>query len=535
MTPLWQTLRLLLGASPKAMAPGAVLSVVVLLMGVALLGLSGWFITATGLAGLAGIGIAFDVFRPSAGVRFLALGRTAARYGERVLTHDATLRALATLRVDLLRRQAGQGARALARLRQETVLNRITSDVDALDGLVLRLVLPVMAALVTHLMVFVGLGLLVGWTLAIVLLAAYLLPSVPVLLGLARAGLAPSRQAEALEQDLRRGIIAMIRDRVSLIVTGGLAAREVALIATDHAAHRDAMRLDTLERRAQFGLSLTVGLAVAAAVMVGAALIEAGLDAARAAIGVFVALALGETLAPLRRGFAELGRMRGAAERVMETPPQSAPPDICAPDPTASILQLKGPPVALTLRAGEAVALTGPSGVGKTTLLMRIAGLEPDSDALIAIQGRSPNEWDEAALRRTVTLLPQRSALIAGTIRDNLALAGKVSDADCVAALNTVALSDELSARGGLDLHLGEGGAGLSGGQARRLALARAILRKPRLLLLDEPTEGLDEATASRVLTNLRAALPEAAILAVLHRRADHPVFERQIAFDVRG
>lgn len=535
MKPLWQTLRLLLGASPWAMARGALLSVIVLLMGVGLLGLSGWFITATGLAGLAGIGIAFDVFRPSAGVRFLALGRTAARYGERVLTHDATLRALAALRVDLLRRQAGQGGRALARLRQEAVLNRITSDVDALDGLVLRLVLPVMAALVTHLVVLAGLGLLVGWPLAFALLAAYLLLSVPILLALARAGLVPSRQAETLEQDLRRGTIAMIRDRVSLIVTGGLATREAALIATDQAAQRDATRLDTLERRAQFGLSLTVALAVAAALVVGVALIETGLDAARAAIGVFVALALNETLAPLRRGFAELGRMRGAAARVMETPLQSAPSEIAAPDPSAPVLQLESPHIALTMHTGEAVAVSGPSGVGKTTLLMRIAGLEPDTGAMIAIFGRTPADWDETALRRTVTLLPQRSALIAGTIRDNLALAGKVSDADCLAALNAVTLGDELSARGGLDLRLDEGGAGLSGGQARRLALARAILRKPRLLLLDEPTEGLDEATASRVLTNLRVALPDAAILAVLHRGADHPVFERQIAFDVWG
>ena len=109
MRALWRVLKLLLGASPRAMARGAALAVTVLLMGVALLGLSGWFITATGLAGLAGIGIAFNVFQPSAGVRLLALGRTAARYGERLLTHDATLRALAALRVDLLRRQARAG------------------------------------------------------------------------------------------------------------------------------------------------------------------------------------------------------------------------------------------------------------------------------------------------------------------------------------------------------------------------------------------------------------------------------------------
>ena len=134
MRPVLRIVRLLLAAAPWAMVRGAALSVVVLLMGAALLGLSGWFITATGVAGLAGLGIAFDVFRPSAGVRFLALGRTAARYGERLLTHDATLRALAALRVTLLRRHAGADARALMGLRSESVLTRIVSDVDALDG-----------------------------------------------------------------------------------------------------------------------------------------------------------------------------------------------------------------------------------------------------------------------------------------------------------------------------------------------------------------------------------------------------------------
>ena len=167
MTPLLRILWRLLTADRRAMARGALLSVLVLVMGAALLGLSGWFITATGVAGLAGIGIAFDVFRPSAGVRLLALGRTAARYGERVLTHDATLRALAVLRVDLLRRQAGQGARALMRLRGEAALTRIVADVDALDGLVLRLFLPALAALATHALAFAMLAWLSGLPVAV--------------------------------------------------------------------------------------------------------------------------------------------------------------------------------------------------------------------------------------------------------------------------------------------------------------------------------------------------------------------------------
>jgi ATP-binding cassette subfamily C protein CydC len=172
---------LLVGTAPRAMARGAALSVAVLVMGAALLGLSGWFITATGIAGLAGIGLAFDVFRPSAGVRFLALGRTAARYGERLLTHDAILRALAALRVAILRHQSRRDARALARLRGETVLTRMISDVDALDGLVLRVILPVAAGLVTHCVVFAMLHWLVGGPVAVAIAGLYLPAAAAVL------------------------------------------------------------------------------------------------------------------------------------------------------------------------------------------------------------------------------------------------------------------------------------------------------------------------------------------------------------------
>lgn len=527
MKALLPVIRLLLTAAPRALARGAALSVIVLLMGAALLGLSGWFITATGLAGIAGIGIAFDLFRPSAGVRFLALGRTAARYGERLLTHDATLRALAGLRVTLLRRRASQGARALVRLRGEAVLTRIVSDVDALDGVILRLLLPGFAALAAHAIVFLALGWLVGWPVALAVLGGYVPLSVLVFWRLARRSILPSNRAEMEAQSLRHGVIDMIRDRQALILRADLGRREAELLCISTAIRKTAGELDVADRHAAATLSALVAAVTGLALIVGGALVTLGtVGPAIGAIGVFVALALAETTLPLVRGVADYGRMVGAARRIFgeeEMPPyKSRSHDKGAG--SYPVLAIRIPALTLDLAPGQAIALTGPSGSGKTSLLLQVAGLA-DSEG-ITILGLPPDDWSDTELRKIVTMVPQRSALIAGTIRDNLALASDASDAEMWHALDAIALGDVIRERGGLDALLGEGGGGLSGGQARRLTLARAILRQPRLLLLDEPTEGLDPETADRVLSGLRAALPEAALLATLHRSADHVVFD---------
>jgi len=544
MRPLLQALRLLWRTQRRALALGLLLSVCVLGMGAALLGLSGWFVTAAGAAGLAGAGIAFDVFRPGAGVRFFALGRTAARYGERLATHDATLRALSSLRIDLMRRQAAAEWEALQRLRGPAALTRITADVDALDGLYLRLALPLAAGALTLAGAFALLAWLVDARVAALVCGGLALGGGLILWRAGRAAFAPSAAAEAGAQDLRRGMIDLSRARRDLVVFGGMEAAREAAAAHDRAS-RDALRaVDRIERRAGLHLSVLAAALAAATLAAGGALAaEGAISPAVAALAVFASLALAETLGPLRRGAVELGRMRDAATRAMAAPEAPSPPPAvpaAAADAPARLnleaVALRRPgaarailaDVSLAVGPGETVALVGPSGVGKSTLLAAAAGLLAPDAGRVLWRGRPVGAIPEAELRAEIAFLPQRTALVAGTILENLALARDgLSEAEAWAALDAAALRGAIEARGGLHSRLGEGGAGLSGGEARRLALARTLLRRPALLLLDEPTEGLDPPAARRVLQGLRAALPEAAILLASHRAAEREAADR--------
>ena len=185
------------------------------------------------------------------------------------------------------------------------------------------------------------------------------------------------------------------------------------------------------------------------------------------------------------------------------------------------------------VRPAETVALTGPSGSGKSTLLLSIAGLHPVAAGMITLGDLPISDWDEASLRDAVALLPQRSALMSGTVADALRLAAPNSDDGTLwRVLEAARLGDVLQARDGLNTVIGPRGDGLSGGEARRLALARVLLRRPKVLLLDEPTEGLDITTAQAVLSGVRQLLPDAAILIAAHRLVETEFADRTVSLN---
>lgn len=512
----------------RRMLLGAVLSALVVLAGMTLLGVSGWFITATALAGMTAAGLAgFNVFVPSASIRLLALGRTFGRYAERVVTHDATLGVLAALRERLFRGWAQPGAAHALLRRPARLLFRLTSDIDALDAIYLRLLVPAIAACGAALLGGLVLGML-DWRLGLALFAWLLAFGLGAALVAARSGRALAlRRARTLER-LRAGTIDLVAGQTDLAMAGRLAAQCELLAHTDDKLARADDALHRLDTGAGWAYAVGGHVTVAAVLLaVGALAQYKALGAPAAALALLVALAALEPFAALRRGAVEAGRSWLAARRL--APRLRA--DDAADAPAAShdhALRLRHATVVhpgrdgaaledidLRIESGERVAVVGASGAGKSTLLALAAGeLRAQSGAVAA---------------RPCTWLTQRTELFQDSLRDNLRLADpQAGDEQLWDALRAAGL--EADVRGfaqGLDTRLGEGGLGLSGGQARRLALARLLLRRSDFWLLDEPTEALDNATAHDVLARLRRHAGRRTVLLATHLRREAELAER--------
>ncbi|TBZ10035.1 amino acid ABC transporter ATP-binding/permease protein [Rhizobium leguminosarum] len=522
-------LRLFLAERRRALLLGAALSAATVTAGIALLGLSGWFITATSLAGLsAAAAITFDVFAPSAGIRLLAIVRTAARYGERLATHDATLGVLAALREKLFRGFAEPcAARALLH-RPARLLFRLTADIDALDSLYLRILVPAAVAIGAALAASLVLGLvhpLFGLCFGLFLAGAGL--GLPVIAGRAARKHA-RRRAHGIEA-LRSRTIDLVAGQTDLLMAGRLATQRETIAAADHYSARADDRLNRVETGLTFGFGLVSTLLLTASLLAVAVLAETKvMTAPVAALGLLVAFAAVEPFAALRRGALELGRTLLAARRIAPRLAVAATPEplavplqgcafslvkVSAFHEKSAVLALED--IELALQQGERLAVIGSSGAGKSSLLALLSGELPARTGSIAVA--------------KATLLTQRTELFEDGLRDNLLLANPdANEAHLREALAAAGLLADIEAMPrGIDTPLGEGGLGLSGGQSRRLALARLFLRDTPLWLLDEPTEGLDGVTARDVLCRLSAMAAGRSLVIATHIRREAAIADR--------
>lgn len=506
-----------------------------MLAGTALLGLSGGFLTAAALAGAAGLGSGFNFFSPSAGIRGLTMARIASRYFEKLVGHDVTLRIARDLRVWFFRRALPLAPARLAGVRTGELLARLMSDIGEVDGLLVRAIGPLLA--------------LGGISLVGVIAAGIIHPPAAVLLGvlalvigvgvpwLTVRGAGDQERDRALHRaQLRAQSFEGLEGAADLTA---LQAREHwnlrVLVAAKQLKSRDRRRrVRLIGGNALHGVCAAAGL-VAMLWLALRGFERGAIDAALAAGLVFLTVALLELWAAIGLAWQSWLSGRVAAvrlEQIVDQPAGVAEPVNPVPVPaepaTLSVehVAFRWPGqeralldgLQLQLRPGDRIAIQGDSGCGKTTLSSLLLRLWDPDAGYVRYGGVDIRQFAQADWHRQVAWLPQNAPVFAGSVADNLRLGDpQATDAQLWQVLADVRLQGWAEQIGGLQAWVGENGATMSAGQARRLALARALLRGSPILLLDEPTEGLDVDTAHALLHDMVGALGNRSLVMITH------------------
>jgi ATP-binding cassette subfamily C protein CydC len=530
----------LFGKHARWMAGGAILGLVAILAAVGLLALSGWFIAATALAGLtAGGGRLFNFFLPSIGVRLLAVVRTLARYAERLVSHDATFRILESLRVWFYRHLEPLAPACLMRYRSGDVLSRIVGDIDALDHLYLRVLSPFAVALAATGLIVAGLGRVEAGIARIT--AIGLLTGGLILPFFAQKwGADSGRRLTGTASELRTRIVESLQGMAELLIFGTRAQQLTALERGHDQLERLQARMSHLTGLTSALLTLISGLCLTATAALGVEAVRSGrLSAEMLALSLLTVLASFETVWSLPSAFQYLGQSRESARRLAEmVASQPAVTFVAQSDvrPQAFDIRFEAvsfryrpadPPalqdVSLHVTQGQHLALLGASGAGKSTLAHLLVRFWDPDQGRIRIGDQDIRTLAEADLRQMVVLVSQQAHMFNASIRENLILARPdARDADLMAALRAARLEELLTQLPqGLDTWIGEAGKRLSGGQIRRLAVARAILRDAPIWVLDEPTEGLDPETEAELMQTLLELCTGRTLILITHRPVD--------------
>lgn len=507
--PLWQALPLLRPRLSRLLL-ATVCGVLSLSSALALAAVSAWLITrAWQMPPILDLSVAVVA------VRALGISRGVLHYCERLASHDTALRAAGTARSQIYRALAGGPVDVVARMSGGELAGRVGADVDDFADILVRALLPIAVATVLSVGAVVAIALISPAAAAVL---AVCLALAGVLAPWLSARGAAAQEVAARDHHTQRDVTAMLalEHAAELNVSGRLPG----VIADSRRHQRDwGTALDRAARPAAVGAAVptaAIGVSVLGAVVAALALAPS-VAPTTLAILMLLPLSSFEATTALPAAAIQLTRSRIAARRLLALSAPGAPASRPEAVPRDSSLRAEGlgagfntpgPAPTLELAPGDRLALLGPSGSGKTSLLMTLAGLLPPLRGTVRLGGVPIDHLDEAELRSAVAFFAEDAHVFATTVRDNLLVVrGDCTDDELRHAIADVGLDGWLDGLpAGLDTVLDGGAEALSAGQRRRLLLARVLLCRAAVVLLDEPTEHLDISDADELLNKLLRA-----------------------------
>ncbi|RSD30750.1 heme ABC transporter ATP-binding protein/permease CydC [Vibrio pectenicida] len=512
---------------------GMFLALLTMLASIGLLTLSGWFLSAAAIAGLTIARETFNYMLPGAFVRGFAMGRTAGRWGERVVSHNATFKLLTDLRIFFFSKLAPLIPGRVSNLRDADILNRLVADISAMDHVYLRLISP----MVVGSLGIVGLTVLLSWfdtklglTLGAILLTILILW--PILFY--KLGKHNGAELTNNKANLRIATLDWLQGYSELTIFGAEERYRNVIFDIQQRLLNNQRFNAHFAGIAQALLILVNGWTIVLMLWLAADGVGGQLPNPMIALVVFATMASVEILMPIAGAFQHLGQTISSARRLNDI--TLSTPDVLFPSkpikhdqsysieyqdvsfhyPDGEINALSN--VNLTISAGQRIAILGQTGSGKSTLLQLLNRYWDVQKGNINIAGQPIALWSESQLRQVTTVVSQRVDILNGTLRDNLLMASsKATDEQLHEALSKVGLSKLIHDQG-LDKWLGDGGRQLSGGEKRRIGIARALLHNGPILLLDEPTEGLDKQTERQIMQLFNQYFENKTVIFITHR-----------------
>ena len=526
---------------------GSFLGLFTLFASIGLLTLSGWFIAATALAGVSvATAQAFNYMTPGGGVRGFAIARTAGRYFERITTHEATFRLLASLRSWFYEHLEPLNPANLRQYRSADLLNRIITDINSLDNLYLRVVSPSLIAAVTTLLITLFLW-WVAPSFGVLILIALLISGICIPWLGHQLGKSIGTEQVVKSSALRQATLTYVQGMSELHLYKALHSQQSLLEERQTAMQALQLKMSLITGLVTALMTFAAGLTTLFALTIGISLVTEGqLAPAWLALIVFCVLASFEAVAPLPLAYQYLGKTRASAANLLEITQQRS--DITFPETPVQPNEPGGieftsvsfaydkqdilHDLSFSIQTGQKVVVSGHTGSGKSSVINLLTRFWVYQQGQILLGGVPVEYYPEQQLREQISVLSQPVQLFAGSVRDNMKIGNaQATDEQMLEVLTSLALTDMLGSEG-LDREIGEGGNRLSGGQRKRLGIARAMLKTAPILILDEPTEGLDINTARQVIDAVMSHQPDQTLIMITHHQQGLDRFDQHIKLD---